>query len=170
MCSSVSVRIFPSRFVRFRCDVRGTRTLPLVVGVAMARRVEVAYETSEQRLVYLDLLASQHVNEKTVKCTNVYQFFVISTVVSCSVWYWRRIVKISWESCDGKLGKTYVKVGNILTCNTLSVYVGDATLPDCALLRRSVEPGCQAGEERFNAMWFGSDAAAAADSWMLVVR
>lgn len=167
MCSSAPLRHFPPPFARFRCDVRPTTGLPLAVGGATARRVEVAYETTEQRLVYLDLLASEHVTGKTVECTFLGGFSGCLSVVSCGAHRHGRIVRVSWKSDGGKLGKTAPKVGNILTCNiVLSVYVGDAVLPDRAWL--PLGPGCQAGEERFNnAMWFGrSDA----DSWMLVVR
>lgn len=155
MYSSEQDRRFPRCIVRFRYDVNTSLSFLLVVGVVTARRVEVAYETSKQRLVYLDLLASQHVTGKTVKCTFLYSISNFPTVVSYSVYYKERFVQVSLKSVVGKLGKTGDEVGNILTCNTLSVYVGDATLPDRV---RTVQPGCQAGEERFNAMWFGFNA------------
>lgn len=94
MRSAAAVRTFPSRLERFRRDVRPTPALPLAVGVATARRVEVAYETSEHRLVYLDLLASDHVAGKTAECTPTNGFSAFPMVVSHSAQSDERVVLV----------------------------------------------------------------------------
>lgn len=66
------------------------------------------------------------------------------------------IVKVLWKSVVEKCEKNAVEVGNILTCNTLSVYVGDAVLPVVVVRRRRRRTDDVAKRERRDLTQCGS--------------